>query len=116
MSCASTQNNTWSSTLDYSVVYTGQTIHFAGYTVIQGENLQAVIENLALAIKKVDSKELYEPFVLIDDFVSMNMTAEELNLRYPTAPVTGVVYNTEAGYQYTKISALNWKFEIIEIR
>ncbi|MNK87365.1 hypothetical protein D3C87_1073010 [compost metagenome] len=116
MSCASSQNNTWSSTLDYSVVYTGQNMGFAGYTIKQGENLQAVIENLALAIEKVDTKEYYEPFVLIDDFVDMDLTAVQLNSRYPTAPVTGVVYNTEAGYQYTKISALNWKFEIIEIR
>lgn len=116
MSCQSSQNNSWSSTLDYEVVYTGLTVEFAGYTVRQGDNYQKVIDNLINAIIKVDTKDYYDPYVLIDDSVAMDLTGSALNARYPEAPITGVVYNTTGGYQYTKISAINWKFEIIEIR
>lgn len=116
MSCQANVNSTWDAILDYEIVYTGQGVAFAGYVIRQNENLSSIIEKFAQAIKYVDTKDYYEPYVLIDDAVAMDLTGEQLNARYPNAPVTGVIYNTDGGYQYTKISAINWKFEIIEIR
>lgn len=115
MGCGSVVNSTWDSTLDYEVVYTGDNLQLLEYKIEQGSNLSYVIETFALAIQEIDNK-VYVPYIKEDNSLSMDMTGIQLNVKFPDAGIGALVYNKTEGFEYTKLSSENWKFNIIEIR
>lgn len=116
MGCINPLNNAWDSTPDYKIVYTGKDLSFAEYKIEQGSHLQYVIETFATAIETLDNKEYYTPFVQRDNTLTIDMTATQLNQKFPSAPLMATVYNTDEGFEYIKLSSTEWKFQIIDIR
>jgi hypothetical protein len=116
MGCASPQNNTWDSTVDFHVVYTGLTVDVAGFRIRQNDNYQSVTQALINAVNYVDNKEYYTPYIKVDNSLLFTMTGEEVETKHPDAPLGAIVYNDVDGFEFTKLAVNVWKFQIIEIR